>query len=118
MKLEKTFENEIKKISDGTVNEYNLLKEFREVAAMLDKRYEFENCMKQYGRAKVSLILATTITRMEHRFETPEILWAQAVYGIWFGNRTARAMPEITNLHPAIIHGHVKTLRKYTEVTA
>jgi hypothetical protein len=70
MKLEKTFENEIKKVSNGDGSKeyrFAFINELKKVSAALENRYEFSGAMEKYGRAKVSICIAATISKNTYR---------------------------------------------------
>jgi len=115
--LDRTFTAEIKKAANGDGERecrLALTKELFEVSKALGNRYAFDNCIKQYGRAKVAICVACTIMREQYRYETPQITWAQAVMALWT-NRTNRSVDAATiNIHPAILADNSRFLRVAT----
>jgi hypothetical protein len=116
MKLDTTFANEIKKTGNGDGGRdyrFALEKELGEISTALENRYEFENCMKKYGRAKVALCVAATINaaHASARFENSQMLWAEAVMGLWT-NRGDLCKAALINIHPAILADNSRGLRK------
>jgi len=117
MKLDTTFANEIKKFCNGDGSreyKFAVLKDLEETAADLAKRYEFDDCLKKHGRAKVALCIASFMGSQQHRFEQPQVSWALAVLELWV-NRTATGLCRvIPNIHPAILADNSLRLRKAT----
>jgi hypothetical protein len=117
MKLDKTFENEIKKVANGdSSREYKFafINELKEVSAALENRYKFDDAMGKYGRTKVSICIAATISQNAHRYESGQIKWAMAVMNLWTnicGNSVSAA---IINIHPGILEALSRGLRKLT----
>lgn len=120
MKLDATFAKEIRKTGNGDgsrEHRFTLRRELSEVSAAIGHRYEFDNCVKKYGRAKVALCVAGTIMVQQYRFERPQIWWATEVLNLWT-NRS----PDITetnavsNLHPAILADNSHSLRMLTTI--
>ena len=115
MKLDETFANEVKKVGNGdNSREYKFAidKELQEVSRALEDRYEFENCLKKYGRAKVALCVAATIMANDYRFEAPQITWARAVMSLWTNIRFVESAH--INIHPAILASNSASLRMVT----
>ncbi len=119
--LDRTFVSEIKKVANGDgsrEHRFELINELYDVSKALGNRYEFDNCVKKYGRAKVALCVACTIIREKYRHETPQIMWAQAVMNLWT-NRVERSISAATiNIHPAILSDNSRFLRKVTTMAA
>ena len=115
--LDKTFTAEVRKAANGDGEReylFALIHELREISSALSNRYQFDNCMKKYGRAKVTICVACTITRNSYRFESPQIAWAQAVMKLWT-NKNDRSISAATiNIHPAILADNSHDLRKAT----
>lgn len=120
MKLDKTFENEIKKIANGDGSKeykFAFIDELKRVSAALANRYEFSGAMKKYGRAKVSICIAATIQHNAYRYEFEQIEWAEAVMKLWTnvcGNSISAAN---INIHPCIMIDLSYGLRKLTSET-
>ena len=115
MKLDGVFAREIEKVGNGDGSrEYKFAfdKEIREVSRALEDRYEFENCLKKYGRAKVALCVAATILANDYRFEAPQIAWAGAVMNLWTNIRFVESAH--INIHPAILASNSSSLRRVT----
>jgi hypothetical protein len=117
MKLDKTFENEIKKIANGdNSREYKFafIKELKKVSASLENRYEFDGAMKKYGRAKIAVCIAATISQNAHRYETEQIQWANTVMSHWTNICGTSMSAAIINIHPGIMEALSRGLRKLT----
>jgi len=118
MELDTTFANEIKKTANGDGGRdyrFALEKELAEISTALENRYEFENCLKKYGRAKVALCVAATISVAYAsglaRFERSQVHWAEAVMSLWT-NRKFLCSAAFINIHPAILADNSRELRK------
>jgi len=117
MKLDRTFINEVKKAANGDGGrEYRIamIKELQEISTALGNRYHFDDCIKQFGRAKVGLCVACTITRNSYRHETPQIAWAQAVMELWTNKCDRSESAATINIHPAILSDNSCFLREVT----
>ena len=118
MTLEKTFENEVKKIANGNgsrEHRFALDKELMEVSKTLEhSRYEFDDCIKKYGRIKVALCIAATIIDQHYSFETPQINWAQSVFNLWTNKSNVSVSAALFNMHPAVLADISSGLRKLT----
>jgi hypothetical protein len=117
MKLEKTFENEIKKIANGDGSreyKFAFINELKKVSTALENRYEFDGAMGKYGRAKVSICIAATISKNAYRYESEQIQWAMTVMNLWTnicGNSVSAA---IVNIHPGVLEALSRGMRKLT----
>ena len=122
MRIYKDFINEIKKTGNGdNSREYKFafIEKIEEVSAALGNRYEFDKCVQKFGRAKVALCVAATITRDKFgRYEDTHTAWAAAVMTMWT-NRSDRSVSAATiNIHPAILASNSSELRKITTEAA
>jgi hypothetical protein len=119
MVLDKTFENEIKKAANGDggrEHRFALLQELKKVSAALANRCSFENCLQRYGRAKVALCVASTISREGYRFEDAQYEWAMRVLDVWTNKYSGHVAEAIINIHPAILTDKSSSLRRATVV--
>lgn len=118
MTLERTFANEIKKVANGDGGreyKFAFVKELQEISAALANRYEFDNCVKAYGRAKVALCVATTIIKNAYRNEATQLAWARAVAALWTNKAGERSELAATiNIHPSILADNSSSLRRLT----
>ena len=118
MKLEKTFENEIKKIANGDgsrEHRFALDKELMEISKTLEHScYDFNKCIKKHGREKVSLCIAATIVAQYYLFETPQINWARSVFNLWTNKSDVSVSAALFNMHPAVLADISSGLRKLT----
>jgi hypothetical protein len=117
MKLDKTFEGEVKKVANGDYSrnyKFALIYDLKEVSAALANRYEFDNCIKKYGREKVALCVAATIYKNAYRYETQAVNWAFDVISLWTNRSELITQEAIVNIHPAILSDNSSSLRKLT----
>jgi len=117
MTLDKAFENEVKKVANGNLTreyKFDFMKEIKEVAIALGNRYEFENCIKKYGRVKVALCVAATIKQRAHEFNARQLDWAIEVMLLWTNKNELSVLNAIINIHPAILSDNSSILRKLT----
>lgn len=115
--LDKTFAHEIRKIANGDGGrEYRLamIDDLRNVSAALSNRYNFDNCVRLYGRAKVAICVACTIMRQKHRYETQQIMWAQSIIELWTNKVDRSIDAAIINIHPALLADNSHSLRCLT----
>ena len=116
--LERTFANEIKAAANGDGSRdymFSMIQELRNVSVALEKRYEFNRCIKEHGRAKVALCIAVTMCNDAVRYEQPQLLWAHAIMELWT-NRIERNISAafIRGIHPAILADNSRELRMLT----
>jgi hypothetical protein len=117
MKLDRTFENEIKKASNGDggrEHRFAFIRELKEVSAALADRYGFDSCVKKYGRVKVALCAASTILREEYRFDKDLCIWARLVLDVWTNRYSGIVSEAVINIHPAILSDKSCSLRRLT----
>ena len=118
MTLDTAFANEIKRAGNGDggrEHRFALMNELRETAEELNNRDGFDDCLKKYGRAKVALCVAATVSRSHDRYEQTQVAWAQTVLELWT-NRTERGILDalIVRLHPAYVAANSASLRRIT----
>jgi hypothetical protein len=117
MKLDKTFESEIRKTANGDGGrdyKFALIEELKEVSAMLANRYNFDDCVKKFGRAKVALCVAATIVSFRYRYENNQIAWAEAIIALWTNKCEQSVSIAVINTHSAILADNSRSLRKLT----
>ena len=118
--LDKTFVKEIKKAANGDDSrEYRIAfyKELRQISIALSNRYKFDDCIKEYGRAKVALCVACTIIQDINRHESPQIIWAFEVMKLWTNRVSELSISATTiNIHPAILSENSYFLRQVTTI--
>jgi hypothetical protein len=118
--LDKTFIKEIKKAANGDGSrEYRIAfyKELRTISAVLTNRYKFNDCIKEYGRAKVAFCVACTIIQDINRHESPQIMWAHEVMNLWTNRVPELSISAATiNIHPAILSDNSYFLRQVTTI--
>lgn len=121
MTLDRTFANEVKKAANGDGSreyKFALVKELPEVSTALANRYNFNECVKKYGRAKVSLCVATTMLKNDYRFEFSQIAWAREVSNLWTNKAGDRSELVATiNIHPALLAENSYSLRQVTAMS-
>ncbi len=115
--LDRLFAREIKAVANGDgSDEYriSLSNELKQVSTALSHRYEFDDTIKRYGRAKVCICLAATMST-QHGYERAQLSWAQSVMQLWT-NKTPRSVScALINIHPAILADSSYKLLKYTK---
>lgn len=117
MKLDKTFENEVKKVSNGDGSreyKFALKDELKEVSAALANRYDFDNCISKYGRVKVALCVAATIFTQARNYGMTTVGWAFEVMLLWKNKNEHSVLNAMINIHPAILSDNSSRLRKLT----
>jgi len=118
-KLDKAFANELAKVGNGNggrEHRFALMEELKLCSDSLGDRYNFDIHVQGYGRIKVALCVAATILKQVHRHENPAITWAQSVMSLW--TNRSDISKAIINIHPAILDGYFRKLRRFTEVSA
>ncbi|MDR0662659.1 MAG: hypothetical protein LBF80_01080 [Spirochaetaceae bacterium] len=117
MKLDKTFENEIKKIANGDGGrEYRFafINELKKNSAAPEKRYEFAATTAKYGRVKVSICIAATMSQNAYRYESEQIQWATAVMNLWTNIYESSKSAAFINQHPCVLADLSRGLRNLT----
>ena len=114
--LDRLFAREIKTIANGDATDeyrFKLNKELKDVSTALSHRYQFLDCIKKYGRGKVCICLAATMST-QHGYDADQRIWAQSVMQLW-SNRTPHSVScALINIHPAILADNSYKLRQYT----
>jgi len=121
MTLDKTFESEVKKVANGDHSrnyKFTFIYDLKEISAALANRYEFDNCLKKYGREKVALCVAATIYKNAYRYETKAVIWASDVINLWTNRPELIPLEALINIHPAILSDNSSSLRKLTTIAA
>jgi len=122
MKLDKSFENDIKKLNGNGSREakFEHLKVVRAAVKELstpDVIRDFNKILKKYGRAPVSVCVAATLIDRGDRISGSSLQWAQEVIKLW--TNRPNSMRQFTirdNLHPSKIEVYAKALIKFTQV--
>lgn len=116
MRLDSTFASEVRRVANGDGTREHareLSKELKTIAKALSHRYQFDEVLKEYGRAKVALCIAATIST-QHSYELRQHQWANAVLMLWC-NRIGSSVERATvNIHPAILADVSNGLRGLT----
>lgn len=121
MKLDKTFANEVKKAANGNGSKearFAFLNPAREAARKLSTpnvRNDFDNVLREYGRATVGLCVAVTVWERRNRLEGRTVRWAEEVLKLWT-NRPHDDLCLFINdgLHPSRIEEYAGSLIKFT----
>lgn len=121
MKLDRTFAREIKKAANGDGSRearFAFLTPAREAAKRLSTpnvRSEFDNILRDYGRATVGLCVAVTVIGRRDRLESRTVRWAMEVLKLWT-NRPGDilALYIHDNLHPSRIEEYAGSLIRLT----
>lgn len=117
MKLDRTFAREIKKTVNGDGSRearFAFLNPAREAAKKLSTpnvRREFDNILREYGRATVGLCVAVTVWERRDRLESRTVRWAMEVLRLWT-NRPRDILCLFINdgLHPSRIEEYAGSL--------
>lgn len=89
MKLDKTFEKEIVKISNGNGSreaKFCFLKQAKEAAKELSTirvAEIFNSTIKKFGRTTVAICVAATALQKEDRLDCATCQWAREVISLW-----------------------------------
>lgn len=117
MKLDRTFAREIEKTANGDGSRearFAFLNPAREAAKKLSTpnvRREFDNILREYGRAAVGLCVAVTVWERRDRLESRTVRWAMEVLRLWT-NRPRDILCLFINdgLHPSRIEEYAGSL--------
>ncbi len=121
MKLDKSFENDIKKLNGNGSREakFENLKVVRAAAKELstpDVIRDFGKILRKYGRAPVAVCVAATLICRWNRISDSSLQWAQEVLKLWINRPTTVEQFIIRdNLHPTKIEEYAKALIKFTQ---
>ncbi len=121
MKLDKTFENDIKKLNGNGSREakFEQLKILRAAVKELstpDVIREFNSILKKYGRAPIAVCVAATLIDRGNRISGSSLQWAQEVIKLWTNRPNSIEQFAIRdNLHPTRIEEYARALIKFTQ---
>lgn len=121
MKLDKSFERELKKLNgDGSREaKFEQLKVVRTAIKELstpDVIQRFNTILRKYGRATVSVCVAATLSCRRDRISDSSLKWAQEVLKLWSNRPEAIEQFAIRdNLHPTRIEEYAGSLIKFTQ---
>lgn len=109
VKMDKDFKKEIKKLPIGS----DFRKLMRSVGLVVSHRYQYDDAIKQFGRASVAVCTAIMMLKHKCDFENDCLTWANIVLDV-LPDRDL-AMRCCSNfLHPAIPVDNSCFLRKVT----
>jgi hypothetical protein len=115
--LTSDFRKSLNKIANGDGSKtyaIKLIKSLTSASKILEHRYEYDNCIKQYGREIVALCTASTILNASG-YENDQIQWANDIINVWKNHTSERSMySALINIHPAILADNSYTLRYET----
>lgn len=121
MKLDRTFAREIEKAANGDGSRearFAFLNPAREAAKKLSTpnvRREFDNTLREYGRATVGLCVAVTVWERRDRLESRTVRWAMEVLKLWTNRpRDILCLYIYDNLHPSRIEEYAGSLIRLT----
>lgn len=121
MKLDRTFAREIKKTANGDGSRearFAFLSPAREAAKKLSTpnvKREFDDILREYGRATVGLCVAVTVWERRDRLESRTARWAMEVLKLWTNRPSDILCLYICdNLHPSRIEEYAGSLIRLT----
>ena len=121
MKLDGTFAREIEKTTNGDGSRearFAFLNPARDAAKRLSTpnvRNDFDDVLREYGRATVGLCVAVTVWERRDRLESRTVRWAEEVLKLWT-NRPHDNLCLFINdgLHPTRIEEYAGSFIKLT----
>ena len=121
MKLDGTFAREIEKTANGDGSRearFAFLNPARDAAKRLSTpnvRNDFDDVLREYGRATVGLCVAVTVWERRDRLESRTVRWAEDVLKLWT-NRPHDTLCLFINdgLHPTRIEEYAGSFIKLT----
>lgn len=121
MKLDMYFAREVEKTANGDGSRearFAFLTPAREAARKLSTpnvMQEFDNTIREYGRATVGLCVAVTIWERRNRLERRTVRWAEETLKLWT-NRPHDTLCLVINdgLHPSRIEEYAGSFIKLT----
>lgn len=121
MKLDRTFAREIKKTANGDGSRearlafLNPAKEAAKKLSTPNVRREFDDILREYGRATVGLCVAVTVWERRDRLESRTARWAMEVLKLWT-NRPGDifCLYIYDNLHPSRIEEYAGSFIRLT----
>lgn len=121
MKLDRTFAREIEKTANGDGSRearFAFLNTAREAAKRLSTpmvRRDFDDVLRECGRATVGLCVAVTVWERRNRLESRTVRWAMEVLKLWT-NRPHDTLCLFINdgLHPTRIEEYAGSLIRLT----
>ena len=121
MKLDGTFAREIEKTANGDGSRearFAFLNPARDAAKRLSTpnvRNDFDDVLREYGRATVGLCVAVTVWERRDRLESRTVRWAEDVLKLWTNRPHDTLCLFINNgLHPTRIEEYAGSFIKLT----
>lgn len=121
MKLDRTFVREIRRDANGDgsrearVAFLRLAGEAAQKLSTPDVMREFNNILREYGRAVVGLCVAVTVWERRDRLFRKTVRWAREVLNLWTNKPSNLLRLYIRdNLHPSRIEEYAGSLIKMT----
>lgn len=121
MKLDRTFAREIKKTANGDGSRearFAFLNRAREATRKLSTpnvMREFDDILREYGRATVGLCVAVTVWERRRKLERRTVQWAMAVLELWTNRPVDILWLYISdNLHASRIEEYAGSLIRFT----
>lgn len=121
MKLDETFAREVRKTANGDGSRearFSFLRKADEAVRRLSKpdvMEDFDNILREYGRATVGLCVAVTVWERRDRLSRKAVYWAMEVLNLWTnrGHDPFRLYIR-DNLHPSRIEEYAGSLIRLT----
>ena len=121
MKLDRSFAREVEKASNGDGSRearFAFLNPAREAAKRLSTpnvRNDFDDVLREYGRAAVGLCVAVTVFERRDRLESRTVRWAMEVLKLWTNRPGDIPCLYIhDNLHPSRIEEYAGSFIRLT----
>lgn len=121
MKLDRTFAREIKKTANGDGSRearFTFLNRAREATRKLSTpnvMREFDDILREYGRATIGLCVAVTVWERRRKLERRTVQWAMAVLELWTNRPVDILWLYISdNLHASRIEEYAGSLIRFT----
>lgn len=121
MRLDRTFVREVKKTANGDGSRearFAFLNPAKEAARKMstpEVMREFNDILKEYGRAIVGLCVAVTVLERRDRLNDSTVLWAMEVLKLWTNRpRDTLYLCIHDNLHPSRIEEYAGSFIKLT----
>lgn len=121
LKLDSTFEKEIRKIANGDESRearFAFLRSAKEATRKLSTanvRNDFSKILSEYGRVTIGLCVAVTVQERKDRLSENTVRWANAVLKLWTNRPNDIFCLAIhDNLHPTRIEEYAGSFIRLT----
>lgn len=121
MKLDRTFEKEIKETANGDGSKeakFAFLRRARDAKNRLSSHEvmrEFDSILREFGRATVGVCVAVTIMERKAALQSSAVRWAEEVLKLWTNRPDSiRTLYIADNLHPSRIQEYAGALIRFT----